>query len=81
MMKQLSSVNLIFLRQNQWRAPEAQCYQNSRGQNCLALLFWSFEDGKVFSFGIGVDKSCKLGPTIDLFRACKCNLGIHSNYK
>ena len=29
----------------------------------------------MFSFGVGVDKSCKLGPAIDLFRVCKCNLG------
>ena len=35
----------------------------------------------MFSFGVGVDKSCKLGPAIDLFRVCKCNLGIHSNNK
>ena len=40
--------------------PKRPGFECSRDQNSLALLFWRFEDGKVFSFGIGVDKSCKL---------------------
>ena len=38
----------------------------------LLLLYWSLEDGELFSFGIGVDKSREAG-SIDLFRVSKWN--------
>ena len=60
-----TGINISVVKQNEKAAklclekrPGFEC---SRDQTVLLLLYWSLEDGKMSSFGIGVDKSREAG--------------------
>ena len=71
-----TGINISVLKQNEKAAKlcleKRAGFECPRDQTVLLLLYWSLEDGKLFSFGIGVDKSREAG-SIDLFRVSKWN--------